>query len=146
MKPKLSRISISLPENLLEQFDELCRDRNYESRSQAIAEVLQNSLLEHREDIGEDIMAGTINLVYDHSIPNLQIQLADIQHKYIDEVISSLNVTLENNKTMSVVLVQGPGKKLKLIADEMISRKGVVNGKLLMNTAILPQLHPLPKT
>ena len=144
-KENLSRISVSLPESLLQQFDEMVAEREYESRSQAITDVLHQKLNEHREEVGEEIMAGTINLVFDHSVPNLQKQLADIQHRYIDEVISCLNVNLENAKTMSVVLVQGPGEKLKMIANEMISRRGVLTGKLLLSTAILPPVHPLPK-
>ena len=143
-KDKLSRISISLPESLLLEFDKMVDDREYESRSQAITDVLHQKLNEYKEEIGEDIMAGTINLVFDHSVPYLQKQLADIQHKYIDEVISNLNVNLENAKTMSVVLVQGPGEKLKSIANEMISCRGVITGKLLLSTAILPPVHPLP--
>ncbi|MBR9912309.1 MAG: nickel-responsive transcriptional regulator NikR [Gammaproteobacteria bacterium] len=144
-KDKLCRISVSLPENLLQQFDTMVSEREYESRSQAIADVLHQKLNEHREEIGQEIMAGTINLVFDHSVPNLQKQLADIQHKYIDEVISSLHVNLENAKTMSVILVQGPGQTLKAIANEMISRRGVSTGKLLLSAAILPPVHPLPK-
>ena len=143
-KEKLSRISISLPDSLLQQFDSMVNEREYESRSQAIADVLHQKLNEHREEVGEEIMAGTINLVYDHSSQSLQNQLSDIEHKYIDEIISRLNVNLENAKTMSVILIQGPGQKLKKIANEMIAKRGVITGKLLLTTAILPPVHPLP--
>ncbi len=143
-KDKLTRISVSLPETLLSQFDHMVSEREYESRSQAISDLLNQKLNEHREEIGEEVMAGTINIVFDHSVPNLQKKLADIQHNYIDEVISSLNVGLENAKTMSVFLVQGPGKRLNMIANEMISNRGVITGKLLLSTAIIPQVHPLP--
>ena len=119
-------------------------EREYDSRSQAIADILHQQINAHREEVGHDVMAGTINLVYDHSVPNLQKKLADIQHNYIDEVISSLNVNLENAKTMSVILVQGPGDRLKMIANEMISKRGVITGQLLLSTAIIPQVHPLP--
>jgi len=145
-KPKLSRISISLPEDLLEQFDSLVCERQYKSRSQAIAEVLQQSLVDHQESEGNAIMAGTINLVFDDSVPQLRHQLATVQRNYLDEVISSLNVNLESNKTMAVILVQGPCDKLKMIANEMISHKGVMIGKLLLSAAIIPQVHPLPNT
>ena len=111
---------------------------------QAIADMIHHHLTEHREQLGEDIMAGTINLVYDHSIPGIQKQLSDLQHEYIDEVISALNVNLEQKQTMSVILVQGPARKLKVIADRMTTCRGVHSGKLLMSTAIIPQLHPLP--
>ncbi len=141
----VSRISISLPEGLLDQLDNMVAERGFESRSQAIADMINHQLTEHREELGQDIMAGTINLVYDHSIPGIQKQLSDLQHEYIDEVISALNVNLEQKQTMSVILVQGPARKLKVIADRMTTCRGVHSGKLLMSTAIIPQLHPLPE-
>ena len=140
----VARISISLPVELLSQLDDMVLDRGYESRSQAIADMINLELTEHRKELGHDIMAGTINLVYDHSIKGLQKKLADLQHEYIAEVISALNVNLKHNSTLSVILVQGPANKLKMIADRMITCRGVSTGRLLMSAAIIPQLHPLP--
>lgn len=140
----VARISVSLPEELLSQLDGMVVERGFESRSQAITDMINQQLIEHRKDLGQDIMAGTINLVYDHSIPGVQKQLANLQYEYLAEVISTLNVNLKQNSTLSVMLVQGPASKLKMIADRMITCRGVISGKLLMSTAIIPQLHPLP--
>jgi CopG family nickel-responsive transcriptional regulator len=140
----VARISVSLPEALLNQLDSMVAERGFESRSQAIADMINQQLTEHRKQLGQDIMAGTINLVYDHSIPGVQKHLADLQHEYIAEVISTLNVNLKHDSTLSVMLVQGPANKLKKIADRMITCRGIISGKLLMSAAILPQLHPLP--
>lgn len=142
----VARISVSLPEELLMQLDGMVVERGFESRSQAIADMINHQLTEHREELGQDIMAGTINIVYDHSIPGVQKQLSDLQHEYIDEVISALNVNLEQKQTMAVILVQGPARKLKIIANRMTTCRGVRSCKLLMSTAIIPQLHPLPET
>lgn len=146
IKTSVARISISLPEHLLTELDRMGQERGFESRSQMIAEMINHQLAEHKEERGTDIMAGTINLVYDHSTPGLHKQLSDLQHTYIDEVISSLNVNLMHTKTLEVILVQGPAAKLKMIADKMIACRGIICGKLLMSTAILPQVHPLPAT
>ncbi len=143
-KNALKRISISLPENLLYQLDNMVEEKSCDSRSQAIIDMIHQKITQHRFDYGDEIMAGTINIVFDHSTPNLQKSLADIQHKYLDEVISSLNVNLTQSQTLSVILVQGPGRRLKKIADETTTLRGVITGQLLMNSAILPPVHPLP--
>jgi len=142
-KQGVSRISISLPEDLLKDMDMLVEERGFESRSQAMASMIQHQLTEHRCDFGNEVMAGTINLVYDHSTTGLQKVLRDLQHEYIDEVISSLHVYLMDTKTMEVILVQGPVSKLKMIAEKMESCRGVLSSKLQLSTAILPQVHPL---
>ena len=145
VKQNVSRVSISLQEKVLYELDEMVSECGFESRSQAISEMINRQVAEHKTKLDDSVMVGTINLVYDHSVRGLQKKLTDIQHKYIDEVISSLNVNLIDAQTLGVILVQGPAKKLKMISDKMVSCKGVHTGRLLMSTAIMPPLHPLPK-
>jgi CopG family transcriptional regulator, nickel-responsive regulator len=142
-KDSLVRVSISMSSQLLQQFDAMIAQKNGNSRSQAISELIHRQLTDYRNDLGEETMAGTINLVYDHTVPDLQKNLAELQYRYLDEVISCLNVNLTHQQTMSVLLVQGPGRRLQQIADEIISRRGIITGKLLLSTAILPPVHPL---
>ncbi|MET0378932.1 MAG: nickel-responsive transcriptional regulator NikR [Spongiibacteraceae bacterium] len=144
-KTPVSRISISLAEDLLIDLDLMVANRGFESRSQALSDMINHHLIEHKRQMGDEIMAGTITLLYDHSTRGLQKQLADLQHRYIDEVISSLHVHLMHNQTMEVILVQGPAGKVQRIADEMITLRGVINGKMQLMAAIIPPLHPLPK-
>jgi CopG family transcriptional regulator, nickel-responsive regulator len=144
IKPGVSRISVSLPESLLRQLDSMVSARGFESRSQAIAEMVNQQLVEHKQQLGEEIMAGTITLVYDNSTHGLQKHLADLQHECLSEVISSLHVHLMHAHTMEVILVQGPAARLQAIADRMVTSRGVITGRLQLTTAIIPPVHPLP--
>ena len=144
-KHNVTRISVSLPEMLLRELDRMVDQRGFESRSQAIARMINEYLADNEAELGEQIMAGVITLVYDHSRIGLQKELADIQHRYLNEVISSLHVQLMHAHTMEVILVQGPGVRLQTIADDMITCKGVINGKLQLSTVIIPPVHPLPE-
>ncbi len=137
----VSRISVSLPEPLLRQLDAMVAERGFQSRSQAIAEMVSEQIAAHKQSLGSEIMAGTITLLYDHSTPGLQKTLADLQHEHISEVISSLHVHLMHSQTLEVILVQGPAAELQLIADQMITLRGVVSGKLELTTTLIPQLH-----
>ena len=133
-KTGVSRISISLPEALLRQLDKMVGDRGFESRSRAISDMITRQLAEHLAAIGEEVMAGTITLLYDHSAPGLQKELADIQHLHINGVISSLHVQL----------VQGTALILQRILDRLVTCRGVITGKLQVTASVLPPLHPLP--
>jgi CopG family nickel-responsive transcriptional regulator len=138
----VSRISMSLPYALLKELDRMVGERGFISRSQAIADMLHRCLIEHKRELGDDIMVGTVTLVYDNSVPGLQKQLAELQSRHIDEVISSLHVHLVRNQTMEVILVQGPARTLQAIADRLISRRGVMSGKMHLVAALMPQVHP----
>ena len=139
----VSRISISLPETLLQAVDRMVAERGYDSRSHAINEILHAAIAEHDRDRGDQVMVGTISLFYDHTVPGLQKRLADLQHASIDEVISSLHVNLIRHQTLEVVLVQGPARKLQRAADEMITLRGVISGRLHLVASVMPPVHPM---
>lgn len=141
---KVSRISISLAETLLVQLDEMVAEKGFENRSQGLSNMIYHFLTEHKSFNEDEIMAGTINIVYDYSIPGLQKQLVDLQHEHINEVISSLHVNLMNSQTMEVILVQGPGSRLQDIADKIQVLRGVISAKLQLAASLMPPLHPLP--
>jgi CopG family transcriptional regulator, nickel-responsive regulator len=138
------RVSISLPPRLLTELDLLVESRGYDSRSQAIGDMVYGQLTEHRRKLGKNVMAGTITLLYDRSTRGLQEKLANIQYRHIDEVLSSLHVHLAEDQLFEVILVQGPADALQGIADAMITLRGIITGRLQLLAALLPPLHPLP--
>ena len=138
----LTRISMSLPEELLHDLDRVVARRELPSRSHAISLLLSDFVANNRAEQNDDVMLGTISLLYYNNAYDLPRQLADLQYYHIDEVISSLHVQLVRNQTMEVILLQGPVAKLRAIADELIKLRGVIHGNLQLVGAVIPPLHP----
>ena len=138
----VTRISVSMPEDLLQELDVMVARRGFESRSQAIGAMINDQLLEHKRQLGDQVMMGTITLLYDRSVRGLQSQLAELQASHIDEVISSLHVHLMNKQMLEVLLVQGPAARLQAIADAMTTLRGVLTGRLQLMAAAMPPVHP----
>ena len=132
---------MTLPGSTLSQLDRMITQRGFANRSQAVTEIINKEIVSYNSQLGQSVMAGTITLFYDHARSGLPGKLAQIQRDHIAEVISSLHVQLENEHTMEVILVQGPAAKLRQIADELITCKGVKTGSLNLTTAILPPIH-----
>lgn len=137
----VSRISVSLPPDLLAELDAMVESRGYDSRSQAIGEMVNYQLAEHKRSLGDEVMAGTLTLLYNRSTRGLQGRLADLQYQYLTEVISSLHVHLSEDRMLEVLLVQGPASTLQAITNEMIALRGVVTGHLQLLAAVIPPLH-----
>lgn len=135
------RASISMLPEVFEILDRVTEERGFQSRSQAIAELICEQANGRHATYGSDVVAGTVTLFYDEGRPGLLAQLAGIQRSHVAEVITSLHVLLENNMTMEVLLVQGPADRLKAISDELIACKGVRSGHLIVSAALLPPLH-----
>jgi len=139
----VDRISISLPEDLHAELDLMVAERGFESRSQAIKDMLRQHLVEHKVQTGNQVMVGTITVLYNNATNGLQKTLADLQYQHLDEVISSLHVHLMDNQTMEVILVQGPVQSLQKVANAIITQRGVITGKLQLISALMPPLHPM---
>ena len=136
MKPEqAARFSVSLPPKLLRQFDEMVADKGYDNRSLAVADMIRDGLVEHRQKYGAGEIAGTITLVYDHHKQHVQAALTDIQHDHHDVIISTLHVHLDHDNCLEVLAVRGKAGTIKKIADELIAAKGVKHGKLTVTTS-----------
>jgi CopG family transcriptional regulator, nickel-responsive regulator len=133
-KETVTRFSVSLPPSLLGQLDAMAGEKGYDNRSSAIADMIRAQLIEHRQKFGNEDIAGTITLVYDHHKPHLQATLTDIQHDHHEVILSTVHVHLDHHNCLEVLLVRGKAGVIRKIADELISAKGVKHGKLTVTT------------
>ena len=133
-KETATRFSVSLPPKLLNQLDTMTSEKGYDNRSLAIADMIRDRLVEHRQKFGSEDIAGTITLVYDHHKPHLQATLTSIQHDHHDVILSTVHVHLDHHNCLEVLLVRGKAALIRKIADALISAKGVKHGKLTVTT------------
>lgn len=139
----LARLSLSMPAELLAQLDAMVAERGLPSRSQMIAELIRHELAEHGEDQPGVVLAGTITLTYRTESGRVRQALALAQQAYLQEVISSQHVFLEDDQSLEVLLVQGPSERLKALCDQFRKIRGVQQLRLVTTTALLPPLHAL---
>ena len=133
-KETVSRFSVSLPPSLLAQLDQMAQEKSYDNRSLAIADMIRDRLVEHRQKFSNEDIAGTITLVYDHHKLHVQEKLTDIQHDHHEVILSTLHVHLDHHNCLEVLIVRGKAGVIRKIADELIAAKGVKHGKLTVTT------------
>ncbi|MCF7669310.1 MAG: nickel-responsive transcriptional regulator NikR [Verrucomicrobia bacterium] len=129
-----ARFSVSIPSHLLDNLDQMVKEKGYGNRSQAIADMIRTQLVEHRQSTGDREIAGTITLVYDHHKPHLQEMLTAMQHDHHEVIISTLHVHLDHYHCLEVLVVRGKSKDIKKMADNLTTAKGVKHGRLSITT------------
>lgn len=138
----ITRLSMSLPGELLRQLDLMVEERGLPSRSQLIAELIRHALAEHEATIRPDeMLAGTLTLVYRGESGRVRHQRAGKQADYLKEIISSQHIYLEDDQSLEVLLVQGPAARLRELCDALRSIRGVQQLRLVTTTALLPPLY-----
>jgi CopG family nickel-responsive transcriptional regulator len=133
--PGVVRFSVSLEDDLLEQFDRYCKDEHFATRSEAIRQLLRERLTQNAWQTDCRDAAGTLTLVYDHHRPQLRDHLTALQHDNTDLVISTLHAHLTHDLCLEVIALRGPAKRLQKIAAKLRGLKGIFKGELVMASA-----------
>lgn len=131
---KIVRFGVSLDDDLLEQFDELCTRKGYQARSEALRDLIRKSLIEQQWEDSDSEVAGSLSLVYDHHINNLSHKLNSIQHDYHHHILSSMHVHLDHDNCLEVLALKGPAFVLRKLSEQLITLKGVKHGQLNLAT------------
>ncbi|MCZ7402126.1 MAG: nickel-responsive transcriptional regulator NikR [Candidatus Methanoperedens sp.] len=137
MEQDLARIGVSLPENLLERFDEIITKRGYSSRSEGIRDAIRGYIRYYAwmsEVEGERV--GTISLVYDHNQRGLVNSLMEIEHEFSGMIRSSIHMHINHDMCLEVLMVRGEGRDVKAVTEKIMTLRGVKHVKL---TTIIPE-------
>ena len=108
--------------------------KGYSNRSEAIRDLIRDSLVQLEWESGNKECIGTITIVYSHHRNELLDTLTEIQHNFHTSIISSIHVHMDEHNCLEVIVVKGKGAEIKKIADRLIVPKGVKHGKLTVTT------------
>ena len=94
---EIVRFSVSLEDDLLEQFDRFCSDEEFATRSEAVRQLIRDTLTTRAWESESGDVAGTLTLVYDHHRPQLRDRLVELQHDHTDLVVATLHAHLTHD-------------------------------------------------
>lgn len=127
----MERVTISLDDSLLSDFDDYIRRKGYENRSEAIRDLLRQRLEQDRLEEGRaEYAVGALSYVYNHHQRELTRRLTEAQHQHHDLMLSTLHVHLDHENCLEVAVLQGPTAQVRQFADATIAETGVRHGQL----------------
>jgi CopG family nickel-responsive transcriptional regulator len=129
------RFSVSVEDDLLTKFDRFCKEERFATRSEAVRQLIRDTLT-RRAWVGQSKeAAGTLTLVYDHHRAQLRDKLLQVQHDHTANVVATLHVHLEHDLCLEVIALRGPADELQKIASQLRGLKGIFKGELVMASA-----------
>jgi len=124
------RFGVSVPPDLLTEFDEAIRRMGYD-RSKAIQLAMRNFLTEYAWKYEEKgVAAGTMTIIYDHDAKGLEESLTDTQHLCRSIITSAMHVHLDERNCLLVIAVKGEVRAIQNLAKELMSKRGIKQLKL----------------
>ena len=124
MSGKVSRISISIDPELLDEFDETIQRIGY-NRSTAVQLAMRDFLTEHKWKDLEGTLAGVITMMYDHHTGGVMEMLTHLQHDYTDIINSSTHIHLDHDNCLEILAVKGDASKIKKLAEVLSVTRGL---------------------
>lgn len=134
-KKGVSRISISLPPDLLDEFDRVIKQMGYD-RSKAIQASIRNFLTENKwmhEEKG--IVMGALVMIYDHEVKGLEESLTDTEHLYSSIISSSMHIHLDERNCLEIIAVKGKVESIRDLTQELMRKRGVKQIRLAIVTS-----------
>jgi CopG family nickel-responsive transcriptional regulator len=132
MEEGVTRIGVSLPKNLLDEFDSIIETRGYSSRSEAIRDAIRSYISEYKwmeKEEGEII--GVVNVIYDHHMRGVTDAIIDLQHEFGEIISTTLHIHLDKDSCLEMILVKGEMQKVRKLVNRITALRGVMNVKLI---------------
>ncbi len=127
-----TRVSLSLPEALLREFDVLSRSIGHANRSVAVGESMREFLTNRKWDLAKKgSAAGVILLTYDHHSRGINAGLTELQHDFPDVVTATMHLHLSKHTCLEVIAFKGEAERVRGLAKTLQSNKGVLSLKIL---------------
>jgi CopG family transcriptional regulator, nickel-responsive regulator len=130
----LVRLSLSLPQPLLERLEGLMQQQGYTNRSEFVRDMIRDHLVAHDWQNAQQETLGTVTLVYNHHIRQLSEKLVELQHHYYHSILAATHVHLDHNLCAEVILVRAPAVQIQQLADHLRQQKGVLHATLSISS------------
>ena len=139
----MERVTISLDEDLLGQFDGYLERKGYANRSEAIRDLLRERLEADRLSINANAhVVGCLSYVFNHHQRELSQRLTRAQHENHDLVRSTLHVHLDHENCLEVAVIEGHADDVRRFAEGTVAETGVRHGNLhLVPTELAKGTH-----
>ena len=133
---KKTRVSLSIPTDLVEEFDNMSRSLGHPTRSKAVGEAMRAFVSSRKWDLAKKgLAAGVILLTYDHHAHGLNRALTRLQHEFPDVVSATMHIHLSKHTCLEVLAFRGDAERVRSLAKVLQSQKGVLDLKLIASHA-----------
>lgn len=127
----MQRFTISVDDDLADQFEALCATRAYQSRSEAMRDILRDAIGRWQQAASQsEYCVANLSYVFDRRVRNLATRLAEMQHAHHDLVAASMLVRLDHHHSLESAMLKGRTSAVNAFANVVRAERGVRFGTL----------------
>ena len=141
----MERITMSIDETLAKDFDALIKRRGYDSRSEAMRDLLRREVEANRvayEPLAHCV--ASFSYVYNHHERELAERLTEAQHAHHDLVVAAMHVHLDHDNCLESVALKGTTAAVRGFTNDLQAQRGVRHGQVNLITVKTSDAHHGP--
>ena len=129
---RVTRFGVSIPSKQVKRFDEAISRLGYTKRSKAIADAINDFILQRQPgDEGRQVI-GSICFLYDHHVSDVNKKLVKVQHKNEGLIKSTMHSHITHEECVEVLIVEGKADSIQELYGSISATRGVINCKLVV--------------
>jgi CopG family nickel-responsive transcriptional regulator len=127
----MTRVTVSIEDDLMEAFDTFLDDRGYTNRSEGFRDLIREKLQSKKlEDNADGVGIAVLNYVYDHEERMLASRLMSTQHEHHNLTVSTVHFHIDHDTCLESVTLRGKLSEIRAFADKVLAQPGVRHGQL----------------
>ncbi len=124
-----TRISMSLPPELLDTFDKVSRQSGYGDRSKALQAAMRAFISDYETGLKGGNVVGSIVLIYNHETRGTDEAITEKSHQHRQSILSSLHAHIDAAHCLCALLVRGKVQDIAGLEGELKRQKGIMQVK-----------------
>jgi CopG family transcriptional regulator, nickel-responsive regulator len=138
----MQRFTISLDDQLAQEFDTWLATRSYANRSEAVRDLLRAEIERDSQQLGRAAeCVASLSYVYNRHELDVAQRLTALHHGNHDLLISGMQVPLDHEFRLETLALRGNARSVQAFADAVCAQRGVRHGKLNLISVVLHQAH-----
>ncbi len=128
-------VSVSMPEELLDQLDDFATDHGYTGRSEVVREATRNLLGEFKDERleGKQLM-GTLTVVFDYETTDVEERLVKLRHDHDELVVSNFHSHVGDGHCTELFVLEGSLEEIS----EFVGQVRATDETLSIDYSVLP--------
>lgn len=119
-------VSITLPPELLKQFDEFMQTRGYFSRSEAFRDALRNLISEAEiAKLSTGNVAATIMTTCDYARKDVDLKISELRHEFDDVVIENIHRHINGKYCVEIFVTEGSNDRILNLINRLRGMHGI---------------------
>jgi CopG family nickel-responsive transcriptional regulator len=122
---KLVRFGVTVPEDLLKEFDQRLEQSGKDNRSDVIRQLMRSYITEERWQEEDGQVYGTITLMYDHHSSCISKDLTSIQHDHGEYIVCTTHVHVDHDICLECIVLKGSASRIRSFIQALGKIKGL---------------------